>query len=187
MRTNKDDYSALVYAIQEGNEKQVRDLLEELLDRLIDYVRVRFRTDDSVAQEVVQQVITIAIQQINDDKIRKPESIFSYLLRSCRREYYRLYRDVGKFESVEESNDAMTAPPGQYDGLLDEERQRILEECLEELENKEYDFMEYVIDKPEASTIDLSEQFDVTEANARTLKYRLIKKLNKCVGRKYTQ
>ncbi|GAB5409489.1 MAG: hypothetical protein BalsKO_18540 [Balneolaceae bacterium] len=75
-------------------------------------------------------------------------------------------------------------PEEQFQKLLDKERQRILEECLSELKAKSKKFIEYFIDKPDATTEEATDEFGLTSANVRTRKSRILSRLHHCYKRK---
>ena len=81
----------------------------------------------------------------------------------------------------------MYEPEEQLQNLLDKERQRILEECLSELRQKSREFIEYFIDKPDASTDDAVAEFGLTSANVRTRKSRILSRLHHCYKRKSSE
>lgn len=71
--------------------------------------------------------------------------------------------------------------------LLDKERQRILEECLDELKEKSKKFIKYFIDKPDSTTEEASAEFDLSGANVRTRKSRILSRLHHCYKRKSSE
>jgi len=78
-------------------------------------------------------------------------------------------------------------PAEQFQNLMDKDRQRILEACLDELREKSRTFIEYFIDKPDATTKEASAHFDLTGANVRTKKSRILSRLHHCFKRKWRQ
>ena len=186
MDNTRVDYSELVVAIQEGDQSRADELLQELIPRLKDYLRVVMKADAATAEECVHEAFVEVLEQINRDNIRNEKYIFSYLLKSCRHAYLHHTKRQYKFDSTDDdhSPDYLVEPAQQYEQLLDQERQRILKKCLEELEAKARKFISYFIDKPEASTQQASRHFGLTGANVRTKKSRIIGRLQLCVKRK---
>jgi RNA polymerase sigma factor (sigma-70 family) len=178
------DYSELVEAIQEGDNKKATDLISEVIPRLEDYLTVSMNSDANSAQECVQQAFLDVFEQVRKDKIKEPKYIFSYLIKSCRHEYLRYAKRQHKFKYEEEALNELYEPEQQIENLLDKERQRILKECLEELQDKSKKFIEYFIDKPDATTEEASEEFDLSGANVRTKKSRILSRLHHCFKRK---
>lgn len=181
------DYSELVEALQKGDDTKAGELLSEVIPRLEDYLQVVMSAEEHAARECVQQAFLDVFEQIRKNKIKKSKYIFSYLIKSCRHEYLRYVKREHKFDYDEESFNEIYEPEEQFRKLLDKERQRILEECLSELRNKSREFIEYFMDKPEASTDDAVEEFDLSNANVRTRKHRILSRLHHCYKRKSNQ
>ena len=181
------DYSELVEALQKGNDAKASELLAEVIPRLEDYLQVVMSADEYAAKECVQQAFLDVFEQIRKNNIRQSKYIFSYLIKSCRHEYLRYTKREQKFDYDEESFEELFEPEQQFQNLLDKERQQILEECLEELRKKSREFIEYFMDKPDTTTVEAADQFDLSGANVRTKKHRILSRLHHCYKRKSNQ
>lgn len=184
MANGRVDYSELVEALQKGDDATAGELINELLPRLQDYLSVVMNADRGAARECVQQAFLDVFEQIRKDKIKDSKYIFSYLIKACRHEYLRYSKRQHKFNYDEESLNDLYEPEEQMSRLLDKERQRILEACLEELREKSRKFIEYFIDKPDATTEDAMKEFEISSANVRTRKSRILSRLHHCYKRK---
>ncbi len=184
MTKTRVDYSELVDALQEGDDAKAGELINEILPRLEDYLVVVMNAERYAAEECVQQAFLDVFEQIRKDKIKESKYIFSYLIKSCRHEYLRYAKREHKFKYEENALNVLYEPEEQLQNLLDNERQRILEECLEELQSKSKRFIEYFIDKPDATTEEATEHFGLTSANVRTRKSRILSRLHHCYKRK---
>lgn len=184
MTKSKVDYSDLVEALQEGDESKARKLINEIIPRLEDYLCVVMNAKRNAAKECVQQAFLDVFEQIRKDKIKESKYIFSYFIKSCRHEYLRYSKREHKFNYEEEALNNLYEPEEQFQNLLDKERQRILKECLEELQEKSRTFIEYFIDKPDTTTEEAKEEFGLTGANVRTRKSRILGRLHHCYKRK---
>lgn len=185
MSSSRVDYSELVVALQNNRDGKANQLLQELLPRLMDYLKVTMNADEQDAEECVHQAFLNVFEQIRQDNIRKEKYIFMYLIRACRHEYIRYAKEKHKFNyPIEDHDTHLVKPAEQFENLLEEERQLILEECLEELQPKSRRFIEYFIDKPDATTKQASKHFNITGANVRTRKSRILSQLHHCVKRK---
>jgi len=181
------DYSELVEALQKGYEAKASELLSELIPRLEDYLQVVMSAEANAAKECVQQAFLDVFEQIRKNNIKNSKYIFSYLIKSCRHEYFRFVKRQHKFNYDDEAFNEVYEPEQQFKNLLDKERQRILEECLNELRKKSREFIVYFMDKPDASTDDAVEEFDLSNANVRTKKHRILSRLHHCYKRKANQ
>ncbi len=181
------DYSELVDALHKGDDIKAGELLEEVIPRLEDYLRVVMRAEANAARECVQQAFLDVFEQVRKDNIRNSQYIFSYLIKAARHEYIRYVKRQHKFDYDEGAFNEVYEPEEQLSQLLDKERQRILEECLSELRKKSREFIEYFMNKPEATTEDAVGEFDLSSANVRTKKHRILSRLHHCYKRKSNQ
>lgn len=188
MGSNRVDYSELVHALQENEQGQANELLEELLPRLVDYLEVTMNADKNEAEDCVHAAYVRVHEKILKDKIRNKKYIFSYLLQACRNEYIHYTNKQHRFVSQEDDEpNYLTKPAEQIENLMDEDRQRILSECLEELREWSRMFIEYIFDRPETTTKQLSKRFEISGANVRTRKSRILSRLHHCFKRKWRQ
>lgn len=178
------DYSELVEALAEGDGQKANRLLEELVPRLREYLRVVMGADERAAAECVQQAFLDVFEQIKKQKIRENKYIFSYLLKACRHEYLRYQKQQNRFSYEEATIEQILEPADQIRNLLDQERQAILSECLDELDEESREFIVYFIDKPDTTTKEASNRFNLSSANVRTKKSRITSRLHDCYRRK---
>ena len=181
------DYSELVEALHKGDDIKAGALLEEVIPRLEDYLRVVMRAEENAARECVQQAFLDVFEQVRKDKIRNSKYIFSYLIKAARHEYIRYVKRQHKFDYDEDAFNEVFETQEQLTNLLDKERQRILEECLSELRKKSRQFIEYFMDKPDATTVEAADEFELSGANVRTKKHRILSRLHHCYKRKSNQ
>ena len=184
MSNTRVDYSELVEALQKGDDSKSSSLINEIMPRLQDYLVVVMNAERNAAKECVQQAFLDVFEQIRKDKIKESKYIFSYLIKSCRHEYLRYAKREHKFKYEDEALNVLYEPEEQFQNLLDKERQRILEECLSELKDKSKRFIEYFIDKPDATTEEATDEFGLSSANVRTRKSRILSRLHHCYKRK---
>lgn len=192
MSSYRVDYSEIVEALQEGRPDDANELLKELTARLRDYLKVVLNATEDEAKESTQKTLLIAYEQIMEGKIKNKKQIFSYLIRVCRNEYFwmmkdRWNKDTDAMEEIENYERHLVEPGRQIERLQDEDRQRILEACLNNLKKKSRRFIEYLIDNPDTSTREASDHFEMSEANVRTTKSRLLSRLHYCFQRKWNK
>jgi len=181
------DYSELVEALHKGDDAKASELLAEVIPRVEDYLRVVMRAEENAAKECVQQAFLDVFEQVRKDNIRNSKYIFSYLIKAARHEYIRYVKRQHKFEYDDGALSEAYESGEQIENLLDKERQRILKECLNELRAQSREFIEYFMDKPDASTVEASDEFDISGANVRTKKHRILSRLHHCYKRKSNQ
>lgn len=178
------DYSELVEAIQSGDRRQADDLLRELIPRLEGYVRIGMGAPRDRASEAVQQALVHVVEKIQADKIRHPRTIFRYLIRACRNEYLHQAGYEKRFDPEADVVEAQVEPAHQLASLISEERQAILNTCLDELDPDSRSLMDHFFAQPDTTTRETSRRFGLSEANVRTRKSRIISRLHDCYKRK---
>ncbi|MEX1062388.1 MAG: sigma-70 family RNA polymerase sigma factor [Balneolaceae bacterium] len=178
------DYSELVEALLNREKEKANELLGEVLPRLQEYLQVVMGAEKSSARECVQQAFLDVYEQICKNKIREHKYIFSYLLKACRHEYLRYSKHQHRFLFEEDALNHVVEPAEQISNLVDKERQVILNECLEELDEESRAFIIHFINKPDTTTKEASRHFNLTGANVRTKKSRITGRLHECYKRK---
>lgn len=180
------NFSELVDALKKGDDARASELLSEVLPRLEDYLCVVMNAKPQDAAECVHQAFLNVFEQIRRDKINNTKYIFNYLLKSSRNEYLKYVKRQHKFNYDNMLNE-MCDPEEQITNLMDKERQRILEKCLSELQKKSREFIEYFIDKPDSTTEEAVKAFNLSSANVRTKKSRILSRLHHCYKRKSSE
>ncbi|HKJ45110.1 MAG TPA: sigma-70 family RNA polymerase sigma factor [Balneolales bacterium] len=173
------DFSELYEAIKSDDQQAINDSVTKLFPVLMSYLRVNMHADSEDAKDCIQQALLHTTEKIREDKIRNPSKLYYYLIRSCKNIYLRMntYTNI----SIEDNNkDYAIDPPKQLDELLDEEKQRILSHCLEQLDPNHRDFINYWFENPDIDASSVARHFDISLSNAWTRKHRIIKILNKC-------
>jgi hypothetical protein len=181
------DYSELVDALHKGDDVKANELLAEVIPRLEDYLQVVMSAEENAATECVQQAFLDVFEQIRKNNIKESKYIFSYLIKSCRHEYIRYVKHQHRFEYEESAFNEIYEPEEQFKNLLNKERQQILEECLGEIRKESREFIEYFMNRPDATTDDAVAEFDFSSANVRTKKHRILSRLHHCYKRKSNQ
>lgn len=172
------DYSALVNYIQQENVRQVNQLLEELIPKLVEYLQVTLAATEEAAKECVQQAFLNVYERIVDGKLKDPKSLLSYMMMTSRNEYFNQYKKNKRYVDNEYITGSESEPASQIDRLVDQERKELLFECIEQMDDDSQIFILYFINHPDATTREASDYFDLSEANVRTKKYRITHQLH---------
>lgn len=178
------DYSELVEAIQSGDGRRADKLLDELIPRLVDYLRIGMGAPVERAREAVQQALLNVVEKIQAEKIQHHRTIFRYLIRACRNEYLHQTGYEQRFDHEAEAAEAEIQPAAQLASLLSDERQKILGLCLDQLDDESRSLIDHFFERPDTTTRETSRRFGLTEANVRTRKSRIIARLHDCYKRK---
>jgi RNA polymerase sigma factor (sigma-70 family) len=174
------DYSVLVNYLQVQESRKANELLEEVLPKLVEYLRVTMGADQATAEECVQQAFLNVYERILGDKIRDPKSILSYMMQASRNEYLS-YRDKNKkYTDLPVSHDPepLTEAAEQVDRLIDHERKQALKDCMRKLDPESREFILYFFENPGVRSRQVAKKFRTSEANVRIKKHRIIHQLN---------
>jgi len=178
------DYSELVVTLLDGENRRADKLMEELIPKLEDYLKVVMGSDESTAKECAQQAFLNVYEHIMQNKIKVPKYVLSYLLKACRNEYIRYRKNENRFAYDEDVSSHMVEPAKQVEKLIDEERKQVLQTCLDELDEESRKFITYFMTNPDATTKEACKHFKLTSANVRTKKSRLVKQLHEAYKKK---
>lgn len=178
------DYSDLVDALRDGDEETANRLLREVMPRLKDYLQVVMNATPLEAQECSQQAFLDVFERIREDKIKESKYIFSYLITTSRNQFLNYRKTQHRFDSSPADGVFQVEPARQIESLVEEERMKILEECLDQLDPGDRDLIKYMLANPDATTKQVSKRFGLSGANVRTKKSRLTHRLHHCFKRK---
>jgi len=182
LSTITSDYSGLIDAILRDDRAAVDDLSSDLMKRVIIYLRIRMGAPESIAEECAYQAFSDVFEMIRNDRISDRKSIFKYFLTASRNEYLR-------FKKIEQRSDMdpsfseniLPEPAQQLQNLIDEERQKLLKKCLQQLSDSNRSFIMTFFSSSSVNLIEISEKFNFSYAKTRTLKTRIMQELQRCV------
>jgi len=178
------DYSDLVEALREGDEETANQLLKEVMPRLEDYLKVVMNASPIEAKECAQQAFLDVFERIRQDKINESKYIFSYLITTSRHTFLHFRKSQHRFTYTHNENLHQVEPAGQISSLIEEERMKILETCLDQLDSDDRNLISYMLANPDATTKQISKKFGLSGANVRTKKSRLTHSLHHCFKKK---
>lgn len=181
------DYSDLVVALENGDETTANKLLDEVMPRLVEYLQIVLNADENIAKECAQQAFTDVFERIRLGKIKEHKYIFSYLLTATRNEFLRYSKYQHRFDTESDAAYEQAEPAEQIRALMNKERMSLLEDCIMELDRDSREFIRYLINNPDKSSKEFGKYFNISEANVRTKKSRIINILNRCVRYKGQQ
>jgi RNA polymerase sigma factor (sigma-70 family) len=181
------DFNQIITAIENDDQRLLDRLFHEAFDILMGYAVGHLGAEHDTAQDCVQQAFEQALTAIREDKLRDKNRLYSYMITCCRNFYLR-----GVERSKEEASDLqamlthedLQSGANQLFELLDKERQRILEYCLDQLSDNYRAFIGYWFEHPDADANKVADHFDISVNNAWTRKHRVVKMLNECYEQK---
>jgi RNA polymerase sigma factor (sigma-70 family) len=137
------------------------------------------------AEDCAHDTLLTSMEALKDGQLRDSDRVISYILSIARNNYLKLRRKH-KPEYLEELSPdyEQRQEPLQLQFLLDEEQERLLESCLNQLEKKYRLFMQHWLCYPNAHAENVAKKFGISKNSVWTRKHRLIKRLNDCYRKK---
>jgi RNA polymerase sigma factor (sigma-70 family) len=177
------EFSNLVEAIQEDKTAELNSQFKKLTPRLIAFLQVHMDAEKKDAEDCAQEALLKSIETIREENINNANHILSFLLTTCRNNYLNLMqkKNPHRFEDIPRH---FGHKPRQLLTLLDKERRRILEWCMQQLSKSYKTFMEYWFAYPDSDARAVANHFDISVNNAWTRKHRIMKKLSQCCQEK---
>ncbi len=174
------DYSELVYAVRRGDMKTANRMCAKAIPILKKYLISNVNATPEDAEDAVQKMFEYVIPKIQDDEIKSPSGLLSYMLSGARHSYYKIVRDfdLDKYAEIEEE---LVTEPEQVWNLVSEDQESILSTCIEKLKGHYQDLITFLFDHPNANTKEIAEYFQISKNNAWTRKHRVIQQLQECV------
>lgn len=177
------EYSGLVEAIKQDDQKEINRLLKSLIPQLITYLQIHLNAAKQDAEDCAQQAFLISFEAVREGRLEQPDRIFSFLITTCRNKYLN-QMNRQKRTTYEDFSKSYTDRPGQLLSLLNNEKRTILKQCLEQLSKGYKTFIEYWFSHPDSGAKAVATHFDISVNNAWTRKHRVISKLNECYQKK---
>jgi RNA polymerase sigma-70 factor, ECF subfamily len=153
----------------------------ELFVRMAPRIRLyglRHLRDEHAADDLVQQVLIIALEALRAGRLREPDKLASFVLGTCRMAVLDLRRNTQRKERLlERFGPDMLAPlPASTPGLDKD----ALRGCVQNLKERERAVvvMSFYNEEPGA---DVARFLGVSEANVRVIRHRAIHQLRRCM------
>ena len=160
---------------------EARDAEAELYRLLAPRARrfgLRHLRDSHAAADLMQQVMTLTIEQLRGGQLREPERVLSFVLGACRRMVMDQRRgEHRRGDLLERYADALPIADIHVAPRLDHER---VADCLERLPERERSVlvMTFFDDQPSEA---VGQQLGCSAGNVRVIRHRGIDKLRRCV------
>lgn len=172
-RKRRVDYSQLVTHLQFHRTREANDLLKEVIPKLVHYLKVTMRADEVSACESVHQAYIAVHERIMENKIKDPKLILGYMMQASRNAYLNLKASERRYHCRVHLEDEMIESALQIEVLMEEERMEILQLCISELDEDSREFISYYLENPGIGARQVAHYFSISEANARTKKFRI--------------
>ncbi len=176
------EFDLLFKAIYEKDEKEINRLTPVVLKVMVSYLRFTFSASEQDAEDCAQDTILkmMEVAQVREDI---PENAGGYARQILKNYFLKTYRATTKEVKTEQTDfDSKQKDP--YDIFINQELKKILDFCLEKLEEIHRRFMSYILNNPDARAADIGTKFDISESNVWVRRHRIQKQLQECVRKK---
>ncbi|MFY0697544.1 MAG: sigma-70 family RNA polymerase sigma factor [Balneola sp.] len=173
------NYSNFVTAVQNDDQKSLKEHYEVLTKVLCKFLLVRMDAAPEDAKDSAQNAIMFAVEKIKTDELNHPDRIINYLFATAKHDYLK-HQNKQKEVNYDQVPDSHSEEPDQLENLLTEERKGILEHCFTELKAKQKSFISYWFENPDSEASVVADHFGISINNAWTKKHRIIQVLNEC-------
>lgn len=162
-----------------GQALQAEAELYRLLAPRVRRYGMRHLGDADAAADLVQHVLTLAIEQLRGGRLREPERVLSFVLGTCRMTVLQQRRTEWRRQDLlQRYADDLPLADAHIAPRLDHRR---VADCLERLPERERSVlvMTFYEDQPAEA---VATQLGLSAGNVRVIRHRGIDKLRRCVG-----
>lgn len=174
------DYSGLVRAYKEGDQRRVSRYCNKLTPILCNFLMGRMGASREDADDAIQNMYEYLFSKIEKDEITNPEGLLGYIQTASRHSYLNLLRarknDDLMYYSVDPS-----IPADQVWNLIQQENKKVISNCISKMEGHYRPLVLFMFEYNKATPADIAEYFDISINNAWTRKYRVVNMLSDCV------
>lgn len=168
-----------------NNEKTiVEDYSSRIVPMVTEYLIVTLNANKFHAEECAHQAFSIVLDRIQNNLIDESASVISYTITTARNEYFKILKNEIREGAAILQEQYYQDIEEQLEALVESERYEALEKCLNALDQKSKDFIEYIMNHPEYSMLKIGKIFNISPVNARTRKSRIVSQLNNCVEKR---
>jgi RNA polymerase sigma factor (sigma-70 family) len=171
-------------AVLNNDKVVIEDYARRAVPMVTDYLMVTLKANKFHAEECAHQSFSIVLDRIQNNLIDENASVISYMITTARNEYFKMLKNEIREGTAILQEQYYQDVEEQLEVLFESERQKALEKCLNSLDQKSKDFIEYVMMHPEYSMLKVGKIFNISPINARTRKSRIISQLNSCIQKK---
>jgi RNA polymerase sigma-70 factor (ECF subfamily) len=160
------------------SDKEAEAELCRRFGRRIRLYGLRHLRSDAMAEDLVQQVLVLAIESLRHHRVREPERLASFILGSCRMVARDARRGEARRDRLLEQYGIRTEVAPEPKAELDLER---LRGCVEKLPPRERTVVILTF-YGERSGDEIAADLSMTLGNVRVVRHRAVGHLQECMG-----
>ena len=170
------DDARLALRVSAGDREAEAELFRRLRPRVRLY-GLRHLRDAAAADDLVQDVLMMALDGLRQGKVREPDRLASYVLGTCRRVVAGLRRGAARRRLLLERHGRELAPAAEGDPPLDLDRLTV---CLAALSERErtVTVLSFYADR---GADEIGAELGLTPGNVRVVRHRALGRLRACM------
>ena len=170
--------------ISSGSDKEINRISESLSKRIALYLKSVMNADEDLANDCAQEAFEKVYTGIVNGDITDKQDIYGYLIKAARNEYLMVVRR--DYENTHDDESYFSTVIGSTSTdilkrLHSEEREKLLWNCIDRLEEDKKSFFLKVLKYIEYTDKDAADLLNMSYGNYRTKKSRIIDELRVCV------
>lgn len=173
-----------VKAVKDQDRVVIEEFSSRLIPRIIEYLMITLKANKFLAEECSHHAFSVLLDRINAGELNEKSSVVSYAITTARNEYFRMIKSEIREETAILQEQYYVDAEEQIQLLVDQDRERALNHCVQQLDLKSRDFINYILQHPDYSMLKVGKVFDISPEAARTRKSRILAILSDCVAKK---
>jgi len=162
----------------------INQISEHIIQRMALYLTSVMDAEQEAAKDCAQQAYEKVYVKISNGEISGVKDIFGYLIRAAKYEYLmELRKEKLEYPSEYRFFSGIKGATGEevVESLYSEEREKLLEYCIQQLKEKRKNFFKKVLEHINEKDKDVAKKLEMSYSSFRTRKSRIIDALRECV------
>lgn len=173
--------------IRENRTAELNRVSALLCDRMSLFLRSVYKADPSLSYECAQAAFEKVYSGIKKGEIKDLDNLFGYCINAVKNEYKMANRKdcwSKEFDAEEVESEGYIQPPDIFDVLSDRERETALQSCIDTLKDNRRDLFLRILSLINTPEKEAATKLNMSHAQYRTQKSRIISVLRECVSQK---
>ncbi|MCH8556740.1 MAG: hypothetical protein LAT84_02905 [Balneolia bacterium] len=173
--------------IRENRTAELNRVSVLLCERMSLFLRTVYKATPSLSDECAQAAFEKVYTGVKSGEIKDLENMFGYCINAVKNEYKMALRKDSKskeFDAEEVESEGYIQPPDIFDVLSDREREIALKSCVSQLKDSRRDLFLRILSLINTPEKEAAAKLNMSHAQYRTQKSRIISVLRECVSQK---
>jgi len=173
--------------IRENKTAELNRVSELLCERMSLFLRSVYKAPPQQAGDCAQNAFEKVYTGIKNGDITDLDNVFGYCINAVKNEYLMVRRKESwnkEFDAEEAEDEGYIQPPDIFDVLSDNEREKALKSCVDQLKDKRRDLFLRILSLINTPEKEAAAKLGMSHAQYRTQKSRIVSVLRDCVSQK---